>query len=130
MTDPIADMLTRIRNAQSIGFKTVDIPYSKVKEAIAKVLLDEGYILTVLVRKDSEVRSTLVLELKYYEGRKVIERIARVSKPGKRVYSSCKAIQRVLGGYGIVILSTPLGIMSDKTARKENVGGEVICEVF
>lgn len=128
MTDPIADMLTRIRNGQMAEKLGVSMPSSKVKEAIAKVLLDEGYIENFAVRKDG-AKSELDIELKYYAGRPVIERLERVSRPGLRVYRGQQDLPKVMNGLGIAIVSTPQGVMTDRKARSANVGGEVLCIV-
>jgi small subunit ribosomal protein S8 len=128
MSDPIADMLTRIRNAQMAGKETVAMPSSKVKTAIAVVLKDEGYVDSFAVNTDS-VKPTLNIVLKYYAGAPVIERIERVSKPGLRIYKACEDIPRVMNGLGIAIVSTPKGVMTDRKARAANVGGEVLCIV-
>lgn len=128
MTDPIADMLTRIRNGQMAEKLGVSMPSSKLKEAIAKVLLDEGYIENFAVRKDG-AKSELDIELKYYAGRPVIERLERVSRPGLRIYRGKQDLPKVMNGLGIAIVSTPKGVMTDRKARSVNVGGEVICIV-
>ncbi len=128
MTDPIADMLTRIRNAQMAEKVAVNMPSSKLKVAIAKVLKDEGYIDDFAVR-ESAGKSELSIALKYYAGRPVIERIERVSKPGLRVYKGKDDLPRVLNGLGVAIVSTPKGVMTDRRARAANVGGEVLCLV-
>lgn len=128
MTDPIADMLTRIRNGQMAEKLGVSMPSSKLKEAIAKVLLDEGYIENFAVRKDG-AKSELDIELKYYAGRPVIERLERVSRPGLRVYRGQHGFPKVMNGLGIAIVSTPKGVMTDRKARSVNVGGEIICIV-
>lgn len=128
MTDPIADMLTRIRNGQMAEKMGVSMPSSKLKEAIAKVLLDEGYIENFAVRKDG-AKSELDIELKYYAGRPVIERLERVSRPGLRVYRGQQDLPKVMNGLGIAIVSTPKGVMTDRKARTANVGGEVLCIV-
>jgi small subunit ribosomal protein S8 len=128
MTDPVADMLTRIRNAQMAEKPSVLMPASKLKVAIAQVLKDEGYIDAYAVR-DVDGKKTLDLELKYYAGRPVIERIDRVSKPGLRVYRGKDELPRVMNGLGIAIVSTPRGVMTDRAARASNVGGEVLCLV-
>lgn len=128
MTDPISDMLARIKNAQAVKKKTVAMPSSKVKVAIAQVLKDEGYIRSFDVTNEG-VKSTLAIELKYFEGRGVIERLERVSKPGRRQYSHRDGLPRVLNGLGIAIVSTSGGVMTDAKARAENRGGEVICLV-
>jgi small subunit ribosomal protein S8 len=128
MTDPIADMLTRIRNAQMAEKVAVSIPSSKLKVAIAKVLKDEGYIDDFVVR-DSSGKAELDIALKYYAGRPVIERIERVSKPGLRVYKGKDDLPKVMNGLGIAIVSTPQGVMTDRRARAANTGGEVLCIV-
>jgi len=128
MTDPIADMLTRIRNAQMVEQAVVAMPSSKVKLAIAKVLKDEGYIDAFKVSGDG-VKPVLEIALKYYAGRPVIEKIERVSKPGLRIYRSKDDIPRVMNGLGIAIVSTSRGVMTDRKARATGVGGEVICIV-
>jgi len=128
MTDPIADMLTRIRNAQMVEQAVVAMPSSKVKLAIAKVLQDEGYIDAFKVSGD-EIKPVLEIALKYYAGRPVIEKIERVSKPGLRIYKSKDDIPRVMNGLGIAIVSTSHGVMTDRKARATGVGGEVLCIV-
>lgn len=128
MTDPIADMLTRIRNAQLAQKSSVAMPASKLKAAIAAVLKDEGYIDDFAVR-DAEGKSQLDIALKYYAGRPVIERIERISRPGLRVYKGSGDLPRVMNGLGIAIVSTPKGVMTDRRARATNVGGEVLCIV-
>ena len=128
MTDPVADMLTRIRNAQMAEKVSVAMPSSKIKVAIAAVLKDEGYIDDFAVR-DSEGKAQLDLALKYYAGNPVIGRIERVSRPGLRVYKGKDDLPRVLDGLGVAIVSTPKGVMTDRKARASNVGGEVLCIV-
>ena len=128
MTDPIADMLTRIRNAQMAEKLAVSIPSSKLKVAIAKVLRDEGYIDDFAVRENAG-KAELDIALKYYAGRPVIERIERVSKPGLRVYKGKDDLPKVMNGLGIAIVSTPQGVMTDRRARAANTGGEVLCIV-
>lgn len=128
MTDPIADMLTRIRNGQMAEKPAVSMPSSKIKVAIAAVLKDEGYIDGYSVR-EVDSKSVLDVGLKYYAGRPVIGRIDRVSRPGLRVYKGSQDLPRVLNGLGIAIVSTPKGVMTDRRARAANVGGEVICIV-
>lgn len=129
ISDPIGDMITRIRNAQMRGKAVVTTPASKLRVGVLEVLIKEGYI-----RSFSEIEvgnhSELSIELKYSEGAPVIEKITRVSKPGRRVYSSVKDLPLVRNGLGISILSTPKGVMSDATARVENVGGEILCQVY
>ena len=127
MSDPIADMLTRIRNAQACGFKQVIMPTSKIKVAIAKLLQDEGYI-TGLSTTD-EIKSLLTVDLKYYEGKPVISLLKRFSRPGLRVYKKHGELPQVLGGLGIAVISTSRGIMTDRKARTLNQGGEVLCLV-
>ena len=128
MTDPIADMLTRIRNAQSAEKPTVAMPASKVKAAIAQVLKDEGYVEDFAVR-ELEGRSTLEISLKYYAGKPVIEKIERVSRPGLRIYRQKDALPKVMNGLGVAIVSTSRGVMTDRKARGLGVGGEVLCIV-
>jgi small subunit ribosomal protein S8 len=128
MSDPIADMLTRIRNAQSVDKAVVSIPSSKIKVAIAQVLKDEGYIDGFSVRTE-DGKSQLEIALKYYAGRPVIERIERVSRPGLRVYRGRESIPAVMNGLGVAIVTTPKGVMTDRKARQSGVGGEVLCYV-
>jgi small subunit ribosomal protein S8 len=128
MTDPVADMLTRIRNGQMAEKVGVTMPSSKLKEAIAQVLRDEGYIESFSVRKDGN-KAELDIELKYYAGRPVIERIERVSRPGLRIYRGKQDFPKVMNGLGVAIVSTPKGVMTDRKARSANVGGEVLCIV-
>lgn len=127
MTDPIADMLTRIRNAQSAGKTNVTMPSSKAKQAIAEVMKDEGYITDVAV--GSAARAELTITLKYYQGNPVIDHIKRVSRPGLRIYKNKDELPKVLNGLGIAIISTSAGVMTDKKARAEGRGGEVICTI-
>lgn len=128
MHDPIADLLTRIRNAQRAGKPDVSAPASKLKVAIVKVLKDEGYLGDFAITRDNG-KSRLDIQLKYYEGRPVIDRLERVSKPGLRIYRSTTAIPKILGGMGTVIVSTPKGVMTDAQARAAGQGGEVLCIV-
>ena len=128
MSDPIADMLTRIRNAQVVQKVSVAMPSSKVKIAIANVLRDEGYIEDFAVTADAG-KAELKIGLKYYAGRPVIERLERVSRPGLRVYKGKEDIPNVMNGLGVAIVSTPKGVMTDRKARATGVGGEVICYV-
>lgn len=128
MSDPIADLLTRIRNAQMVAKSTVVVPSSKVKVAIAQVLKDEGYIDGFQVKADDK-KSELEITLKYYAGRPVIERIERVSRPGLRVYKGCEKLPQVMNGLGVAIVTTPKGVMTDRKARAAGVGGEVLCYV-
>lgn len=130
MTDPIADMLTRIRNANSIGRKQVDMPASRLRVNMAQVLQEEGFITKHEV-VEGKPCSTLRLTLKYgQDGEKVIRTIERISKPGRRVYSSVENLEPVLNGQGIHILTTPQGVLSDRKARELKVGGEVLCKVY
>lgn len=129
MTDPIADMIVRIKNAAAVGKPTVQMPSSKTKVAIAKVLKDEGYILDAKVNDGEGAKPVLEVVLKYYEGRPVIERIQRVSRSGLRQYRGKDALPKILNGLGIAIISTSKGIMTDRQARAAGVGGEVICLV-
>jgi small subunit ribosomal protein S8 len=128
MHDPIADMLTRIRNAQLVGHTEVTMPASSLKGAIAQVLKQEGYIEDFAMRESGSKRE-LAIALKYYAGRPVIERIERVSKPGLRVYKGRNDIPRVMNGLGVAILSTSRGVMTDRKARADGLGGEVLCIV-
>jgi small subunit ribosomal protein S8 len=128
MSDPIADMLTRIRNAQMVEKASVTMPASKVKTAIAQVLKDEGYIDGFQV-KSNDGKNELEIALKYYAGRPVIERIERVSRPGLRVYRGRNAIPQVQNGLGVAIVTTPQGVMTDRKARATGIGGEVLCYV-
>jgi len=128
MHDPIADMLTRIRNAQRADKPTVSMPSSKLKVAIAQVLKDEGYIEQFAVH-DADMKPQLDIELKYYAGRPVIEKIDRVSKPGLRIYRGVNDIPKVMNGLGIAIVSTSMGVMTDRKARAQGVGGELLCYV-
>ena len=128
MSDPIADMLTRIRNGQQAQKMLVSMPSSKVKVAVARVLKDEGYIEEFAVRENAG-KPELDISLKYYAGRPVIERIERVSKPGLRIYKGVEDIPTVMNGLGVAIVSTPKGVMTDRKARASRVGGEVLCIV-
>ncbi len=130
MSDPLGDMLTRIRNAQQRRKSTVTTPASKLRGRVLEVLTDEGYIRGYTRTDFDGGKSEFEIELKYYEGTPVIQKIARISKPGRRVYTSVKDMPRVSNGLGIAILSTPRGVMSDTRARDENVGGELLCQVF
>jgi small subunit ribosomal protein S8 len=129
MTDPLGDMLTRIRNAQLRKKSKVSTPASKLRANVLDVLKDEGYI-RGYAHIDLDGKPEFEIELKYYDGEPVIRAIERVSKPGRRVYSSVDAIPRVANGLGVTILSTPKGVMADHSARDANVGGEVLCRVF
>lgn len=130
MTDPIADMLSRIRNANNARHKSVDIPCSNIKKEIAKILLDEGYIKGYDVVEEDK-QGIIKIDLKYsQDGERVISGLKRISKPGLRVYVKCDDVPKVLGGLGIAIISTSKGIITDKMARQNKVGGEVICYVW
>jgi small subunit ribosomal protein S8 len=128
MTDPIADMLTRIRNAQQVGKTTVSMPASKLKASIAQVLKDEGYI-DGFVEQPNDGKPQLEISLKYYAGSPVIEKIERVSRPGLRIYRGRDDLPKVMNGLGVAIVSTSRGVMTDRKARATGVGGEVICIV-
>ena len=128
MQDPLADMLTRIRNAQMAEKSVVSMPSSKLKVAVAKVLKDEGYIAGYQI--SSEIKPLLSIELKYFEGRSVIEEVKRVSRPGLRQYKSAEDLPNVRGGLGVSIVSTNTGVITDRAARAAGVGGEVLCTVF
>ena len=130
MSDPLGDMLTRIRNGQRTGKSKVRAPASKLRANVLEVLKREGYIRDYRTEEVSRGLSEVEIELKYNEGAPVIQEIARVSRPGRRVYSKIKELPRVYNGLGITILSTPRGVMSDQEARAANVGGEVLCRVF
>jgi small subunit ribosomal protein S8 len=129
MSDPIADMLTRIRNGQNINLEAVTMPASTKKEAIAKVLQEEGYIGNYDVEDLPGNKRSLSIQLRYFEGKPVIDEIKRVSKPGLRIYRKTDELPKVLGGLGVAIISTSEGVMSDRTARSKGFGGEVICVV-
>lgn len=128
ITDPLSDLLTRVRNAQSATKTAVSMPSSKAKLSLCEVLKQEGYISGYHATADS-VKPVLTIELKYFNGLPVIESIQRISSPGRRVYKSAKELPAVLGGFGIAIVSTSRGLMTDKSARKSGLGGEVICTV-
>ena len=130
MNDPLGDMLTRIRNAQMRGKSSVNTPASKLRRWVLDVLKDEGYIRGYSETEIVNGVSELEIELKYYDGQPVIQEIQRISKPGRRVYSSVKTMPVVRNGLGISIVSTPKGVMSDNAARENNVGGEILCRVF
>lgn len=130
MTDPIADLLTRIRNANQKAFEKLEVPHSKFKEQIVRILKDEGYLKDYRILRD-QGRSVLKISMKYGEREKrVITRLERVSKPSRRVYVGVEEIPRVQGGVGVAILSTPRGVMTDRQARAAGVGGEVVCYVW
>ena len=130
ITDPIADLLTRVRNASTAKHDTVDVPASNMKKAIAQILVDEGYVKSMQLIEDNK-QGVIRLTLKYNEDRSsAISGLRRVSKPGLRIYSSCEKMPKVLKGLGIALVSTPKGVMTDKQARRENVGGEVLAFVW
>lgn len=128
MQDPISDMLTRVRNAQATHKVTVSMPLSNQKKAIAKLLADEGYV-NGFQSEEINGKPALTIELKYHEGQPVIELLQRVSRPGLRIYRACRDLPKVLGGLGVVIVSTPKGLMTDRAARKAGLGGEIVCYV-
>ncbi|WAJ30826.1 30S ribosomal protein S8 [Antarcticirhabdus aurantiaca] len=130
LSDPLGDMLTRIRNAVMRNKNSVSTPASKLRARVLDVLKDEGYIRGYTQTEFENGKAEFEIELKYYEGTPVIREIARVSKPGRRVYVSAKTIPQVANGLGISVLSTPKGVMADHSAREQNVGGEVLCRVF
>ena len=129
MIDPISDMLTRIRNAQAVNKETVELPFSRMKYAIAKILERKGFVKAVDF-KGKKTRKLIELKLKYEEGAPRISGVKRISKPGQRIYQPANEIKRVRGGYGVTIISTSKGIMTNEDAKKSNVGGEVLCEVW
>ncbi|MFV8835807.1 30S ribosomal protein S8 [Aquisalimonas sp. APHAB1-3] len=129
MTDPIADLLTRIRNAQTANKAEVSVPSSKLKQAVAGVLKEEGYIEDFRIEGE-EKKPVIVIRLKYFQGQPVIERIQRVSRPGLRIFKDKTSLPKVNGGLGVAIISTSRGVMTDRAARTAGVGGEVLCEVF
>ena len=128
MTDPISDMLTRIRNGQKARMRTVSMPASKMKLAVANVLVEEGYLDDVTVEEEG-VKRTMTITLRYHDGEPVIEHVARASRPGLRLYAGVDEIPRVQGGLGVAVVSTSRGVMSDRQARHQGHGGEVICLV-
>jgi small subunit ribosomal protein S8 len=128
-TDPIADIIIRIKNAHMARHATVEVPYSKIKKSIADILVEEGYVSEVVV-KEGKPFSNLILTLKYIGRLPAINDVKRLSKPGRRLYAPAKQLPRALGGYGITILSTSKGVMTDKKARKANLGGELLCQVW
>ena len=130
LTDPIGDMFSRIRNGQMRLLDSIDIPSSNFRKNILEILKNEGYIKGYFIEKSKSNKINLKINLKYYEGDPVIKEIKRISKPGRRIYSRANSIPRVMNGLGLAILSTPKGVMSDTEARKNNVGGEIICRVF
>ena len=129
LTDPIADMLTRLRNGNTARHTDVKVPFSKIKESIANILKNEGYIAGYEIKEEGNIQD-IVVTLKYVDGETVIKGLKRISKPGRRVYSSVENLPKVLGGLGIAVVSTPNGVLTDKECRKHNVGGEVLCYVW
>ncbi|AKC95090.1 30S ribosomal protein S8 [Sneathia vaginalis] len=129
LTDPIADMLTRIRNANAAKHATVAVPFSRIKESIANILKNEGYIVDYEIKEEG-TKKDIVVTLKFVDGEEVVKGLRRISKPGRRVYSSVDNLPKVLGGLGIAIVSTPKGVLTDKECRKHSVGGEVLCYVW
>jgi len=130
ITDPVGDMFTRIRNGQMRSLMSVNIPSSNFRRNILEILKNEGFIKDYYIEKSENNKIILRVNLKYYEGMPVIKEIKRVSKPGRRIYSRATSIPRVMNGLGVAILSTPKGVMSDTEARKNNLGGEIICRIF
>lgn len=130
LMDPIGDMFTRIRNGQMRFLASIDVPASNFRQNILDILKNEGYINNYYIEKLENNKINLKVDLKYYEGTPVIKEIRRISKPGRRVYSRATSIPKVMNGLGLAILSTPKGVMSDNDARKNNIGGEIICRVF
>ena len=128
--DPIGDMFTRIRNGQMRSLNTIDVPASKFRSQILEILKNEGFINNFRLEKKEDKKNILIIDLKYFEGNPVIKEIKRISKPGRRVYSRAVSIPKVQNGLGVAILSTSKGVMSDDDARKNNLGGEIICRVF
>jgi len=129
LSDPIGDMIARVKNAQARNHKKVELPSSNFKSKIADILKNEGFIKDFKITKD-EKKPTLLLELKYYSGNPVISNFERVSKPGRRIFSRADSLPKINNGLGIAIISTPKGVMTDIDARKQKVGGEIICKVF
>ena len=130
LSDPIGDMIARIKNAQSRSHKKVELPSSSFKSKIADILKNEGFIKEFKILDDNKKKPILLLELKYHSGNPVISNFERVSKPGRRIFSSASSLPKINNGLGIAILSTPKGVMTDIDARKNRVGGEIICKVF
>ena len=130
LSDPIGDMIARVKNAQSRNHKKVDLPSSNFKAKIADILKNEGFIKDFKINTDDNNKTVLSLELKYHSGNPVINAFERVSKPGRRIFSSADSLPKINNGLGIAIISTPKGVMTDIDARKQRVGGEIICKVF
>ena len=129
LTDPIADMLTRIRNGNAAKHASVSIPFSRIKESIANILKNEGYIVDYEIKEEGAIKD-IVVTLKFVDGEEVVKGLRRISKPGRRVYSSVENLPKVLGGLGIDIVSTPKGVLTDKECRKHSVGGEILCYIW
>ena len=129
LSDPIGDMIVRIKNAQLRNHKAVELPSSKFKISISEILKSEGYIIDYKINDDAK-KPTLLINLKYHSGNPVISTIERISKPGRRIFSSAESLPKINNGLGIAIISTPKGVMTDLDARKQKVGGEIICKVF
>ena len=129
LTDPIVDMLTRIRNANAAKHATVAVPFSRIKESIANILKNEGYIVDYEIKEEGAIKD-IVVTLKFVDGEEVVKGLRRISKPGRRVYSSVENLPKVLGGLGIAIVSTPKGVLTDKECRKHSVGGEILCYIW
>ena len=130
IVDPIGDMFTRIRNGQMRSLNSVEIPASKFRSKILDILKSEGYINNYFLESNENNKKIIKVNLKYYEGNPVIKEIKRISKPGRRIYSRATSIPKIQNGLGLAIISTPKGVMSDNEARKNNIGGEIICRVF
>ena len=130
LTDPIGDMFSRIRNGQMRSLASINVPASNFRLQILEVLKNEGYINNFFIEKNDNNKKNLKVDLKYYEGNPVIKEIKRISKPGRRIYSRATSIPKIQNGLGLAIISTPKGVMSDNEARKNNIGGEIICRVF
>ncbi len=130
LSDPIGDMLARLKNSQMRNHKKIELPSSKFKAKIAEILKSEGYIIDYKVKSEQNNKANLLISLKYSSGNPVISSIERVSKPGRRIFSSAESLPKVNNGLGIAIISTPKGVMTDIDARKQKVGGEIICKVF
>ena len=130
IVDPIGDMITRIRNGQMRFLNTVEVPASKFRTKILEILKDEGYILNYKLEINKSKKNNISVDLKYYQGNPVIKEITRISKPGRRVFTKAESIPRIQSGLGIAIMSTSKGVMTDGEARKQNIGGEILCKVF
>ena len=130
LMDPIGDMFTRIRNGQARLLETINVPASNFRQKILDVLKDQGFIKNYYIEKLENKKKNIKVDLKYFEGTPVIKEIKRISKPGRRVYSRATSIPKVMNGLGLAIISTPKGVMTDNDARKNNIGGEIICRVF